>query len=221
VSSVGPPSAEGLPLLSGLPIKRPLERVLGFCAEEYEYYDAVPRGDPNRVEPVDVLATVGINSRIDTATKVRTVHRGIGAACDPLLPSLPPDADLLQVASIDGAVGLVEAAMTSKYVLLASATKVLHRKRPRLIPVLDSVVVRHYLNRLDEGDLLYRSWSDRRAAAAAARLAMEEFRRDLQHAVPWLEPVQEAVAGAGYILSQVRLLDILIWTELEESGYYR
>src|SRR5207245_1478207 len=52
-----------------------------------------------------------------------------------------PDADLLTFEPLDAVVELLSAAMKARYVLLASATKVLHRKRTGLIPVLDSVVV--------------------------------------------------------------------------------
>ncbi len=155
-------------LSSGLGIADPLSRLLNFCREEYAYYDALPGGHPNRIEPLDIVATVGLNSRIDTAVKVRTVHRGMAEACDPLLEAIPETAELQSFETIDPLHDLFAAAMTSKYVLLATATKVLHRKRRALIPVLDSVVMGHYLQAPDEKELLQRSWENRAAAAEAA-----------------------------------------------------
>jgi hypothetical protein len=210
-----------LSLASGLSIEDPLLRLTRFCEHEYSYYDAVPKGDPNHVEPVDVLATVGINSRIDTADKVRTVHLGMAANCDPLLPVIPPDADLLTFEPLDTVAELLSAAMKARYVLLASATKVLHRKRPGLIPVLDSVVIAHYLNRLGEQKLLARSWEDRGAAKEAGRLAVLGVREDLKGATEELAELVQALSITGFHLTHVRALDILVWTETERAGYYR
>jgi hypothetical protein len=57
--------------------------------------------DPNHISPADMLATVGLNSRIDTAVKVRAVHRGMGAACAPILAGIPADAELLSFEPLD------------------------------------------------------------------------------------------------------------------------
>lgn len=210
-----------LNLVSGLSLADPLARLMTFCEHEYAYYDAVPKGDPNSVEPVDVLATVGINSRIDTADKVRTVHLGMAAGCDPLLPGIPVDADLLTFEPLDAVVALLAAAMQARYVLLASATKVLHRKRPGLIPVLDSVVVAHYLNRLGEQRLLARSWENRVAAKDVGRLALLGVKADLEGAGGQIQDLAAELADRGFHLTPVRVLDILVWSETEKAGYYR
>ena len=208
-------------LESDITIREPAARLLRFCREEFDYYDGVPGGDPDHVEPIDVLATVGINSRIDTAVKVRTVHRGISAACDPLLPMIPHDADLLTFEPLDRVHELLKAAMTSKYVLLSAACKVLHRKRPSLIPVLDGVIAGHYLRRLGERGLLARSWQSRPAADEAGRLTLREVRVDLRSASAGIGQLQEGLRQEGFLLSHVRILDILVWTEVEPSGWYR
>jgi hypothetical protein len=208
-------------LRSGLTVQRPADRLLRFCLEEYEYYDNVPGGDPNRIEPVDVLATVGLNSRIDTAAKLRTVHRGMAHECNSLLSQLPEGADLAVFDQLERVLDLLTAAMATKFVLLSAATKVLHRKRPNLIPVLDGVVVAHYLLLRGEHALLYRSWSSRSAATAAARLALADIRGDLLEAADALSALGESLAGEGYRLTSLRILDILIWTETEPSGLYR
>jgi hypothetical protein len=214
-------SVPALVLKSGLSVAAPLGRVLAFCNNEYAYYDAVPMGDIDAVEPIDVLATVGINSRIDTADKVRTVHLGLVANCGPLLAAIATDADLLTFKPLSDVVTLLAAAMQTRYVLLATATKVLHRKRPALIPVLDSVVVAHYLRRRGEDRLLRQSWVSRPAAAKAAEIALDDFRDDLRNARPDLERLRAELVKRGFLLTSVRVLDILIWTETERSGYYR
>jgi len=44
-------------------VEQPLDRMLA----EYAYYDALPSAVPNRIEPLDVLATVAMNSLSQTA----------------------------------------------------------------------------------------------------------------------------------------------------------
>ena len=82
-------------LPSGLTIERPSQRLLRFCAEEFEYYDGIPSEVPDRVTPIDVLVTVSVNSFINNATRVRSVHRALAESCDPLLARLPTTATLL------------------------------------------------------------------------------------------------------------------------------
>jgi hypothetical protein len=81
-------------LASGCRIEAPADSLMRFCREEYAYYDAIPSGHPDRIEPLDVLATVSINSFVTTAEKVRGVHRGLSEACEPLLAEIPADASL-------------------------------------------------------------------------------------------------------------------------------
>ncbi len=207
---------------SGLVIQEPLGRLLRFCREEYEYYDAVPPGHPNRIEPLDILATVGINSRIDTAAKVRTVHRGMSEATNALLERIPADAQLQSFGNLDLVHELFAAAMTTKFVLLATATKVLHRKRTELIPIMDSVVVGHYVrDDATEKALLQRSWENRTAAADIGRLTVERLREDLIDEFDAVDALRQRLGNEGFHLSHVRITDILVWTERELAGSYR
>lgn len=84
-----------LHLPSGLDIADPLGVLTRFCAEEYAYYDAITSTDPDHIDPVDVLATVSMNSFVNSADRVRAIHRGMAEACDRILADLPADADVL------------------------------------------------------------------------------------------------------------------------------
>ena len=199
-----------------------MDRLVRFCRQEYEYYDAVPACDPIRIEPLDVLATVGINSRLDTAAKIRTVHRAMSTTVNPLLELTPEDAALHVVSSLDPLHELLAAAMTSKFVLLATATKVLHRKRPALIPIMDSVVAGHYVHDdPTEKALLQRSWESRSAAADIGRLTIARLRDDVLDGFAVLDQLQDSLEAEGYALSHVWVMDILVWTERELAGSYR
>ena len=50
---------------------------------------------PNRVEPIDVMVTIAMNSFVNNATIVRLVHRGLAVRCDAILYRIPVNADLL------------------------------------------------------------------------------------------------------------------------------
>jgi Family of unknown function (DUF6308) len=212
---------EVVELPSGCAIKRPYERMLSFCQGEYAYYDGIPSADPNRIDPLDVLVTVAVNSFVNSATKVYTVHRGMAANCDPLLPRIPDDADLLELERWrDPLRELLHAAVQARFVLIPVATKVLHRKRRSLIPMLDSVVIRHYLSGSDYKAILPGTESKTKAADVAMQ-ALDLFREDLLRVRGQIEALREHLAQAGFALTPVRILEVLIWTEVEPLGGYR
>ena len=210
-----------LTLLSGCTINDPAERVRQFCAEEYPYYDAIPAAAPNRIEPIDVLVTVAVNAFYSAnAAAIRRAHRGLAAACDPLLPAIPEDADLLAVdPSLAAVEELLHAAIQVPGVLIPVATKVLHRKRLHLIPILDNVVLAHYLGTTPQK--LPAATQDKRRAAGAAVRVLDQFRADLRGAHPAIETIRQGLLRDGYDLSAVRILELLLWTQVEERGYYR
>jgi uncharacterized protein DUF6308 len=84
-------------------------------------------------------------------------------------------------------------------------TKALHRKRPALIPILDSVV-QAYLT-TEEPDLQSIDSFGERATALT-----RGYKRDLDRNRRALRQVQRELARRGYRLTEVRILDILIWS---------
>jgi hypothetical protein len=86
---------------------------------------------------------------------------------------------------------------------LAKMTKALHPKRPALIPMLDSVVQR-YLADDDAG---------RDASFAERALAfVRGYKRDLDANRDAVQAVRRQVAAHGYTITDVRILDLLIWS---------
>lgn len=210
-----------LTLLNGCTINDPLERIQQFCAEEYPYYDAIPSPTADEISPIDVLATVAVNAFYSAnAAAMRRVHRELAAACDPLLPAIPQDADLLTFdPSLATVEGLLHSAIQVPGVLTPVATKVLHRKRPRLIPILDNVVLAHYLSATPQK--LPSATQDKRRAAGVAVRVLTQFRDDLKGTYHVIEPIRQRLLQDGYDLSPVRILEVLLWTQVEERGYYR
>jgi Family of unknown function (DUF6308) len=210
-----------LELASGCSIERPLDRLQWFCEGEHAYYDAIPSANPNRIDPLDVLVTVAVNSFVNSATAVHGVHQGMAKNCEPILATIPEDADLLDLNHRSGPLReLLHAAVQIKGVLIPVATKVLHRKRRSLIPMLDSVVIRHYLS-APEYKALLPGTESKDKAADVAMVALRLFRDDLLHARREIEGLQQQLALAGFPLTAVRVLEILVWTQTEPAGGYR
>jgi len=207
-----PHTPSPLVLPSSLTLTEPTRRLLAFCREEYAYYDAIPSADPNAIEPIDVLVTVAMNSFINNAALVRSVHQGMAEACDPLLAEIPQHSDLLdEDFDSSGVERLLDAACQVPQVQLARATKVLHRKRRSLIPMMDSVLNDYYLTSLGGG----------RRAASVATVVLGAFRDDLRAVVGDLRTIGEDVRSQGYDPTPLRMLEVLVGTEVEPQGYYR
>jgi hypothetical protein len=210
-----------LPSGLAIPFKTAAAHLLRFFRKEYDYYDRILDRSPDRIEPIDVLATVAMNSFVNNATLVRTVHLGLAGRCDAILPHIPLDADLL---TFDPSLGeferLIDAGVQATKVLVPVATKVLHRKRRNFIPMLDNILIAHYLNAAGRPDLREASPDKRRAAAAAVE-TLRGFREDLRASAAEVGSLRWKLADAGFALTPDRILEVLVWTEVEPQGYYR
>ncbi len=82
-------------------------------------------------------------------------------------------------------------------------TKALHPKRPALIPMLDSVVQRY----LREDDLGAQAPFGERTLAL-----VRGYKRDLDRNRGAMRAVRRELARRGYDLTEVRILDLLIWS---------
>ncbi len=84
-------------------------------------------------------------------------------------------------------------------------TKALHKKRPALIPILDSVV-QAYLKTDDPGTRSSGSFGER------AIELVRSYKRDLDRNRSALQEVQRELASRTYRLTEVRILDLVIWS---------
>jgi hypothetical protein len=85
----------------------------------------------------------------------------------------------------------------------AKMTKALHPKRPALIPLLDSVV-RQYL---DDADLGAEAPFGERALGL-----VRAYKNDLDRNQPAVRAIRQELARQNYGLTEVRILDLLIWS---------
>ena len=89
-------------------------------------------------------------------------------------------------------------------------TKALHKKRPALIPMLDSVV-QEYLTSDDPEAASGGTFGERATAL------VRSYKRDLDRNRSALRRIQRELASRGHRVTEVRILDLLIWSVSVES----
>ena len=82
-------------------------------------------------------------------------------------------------------------------------TKGLHRKRPALIPMLDSVIQKY----LEDDDLGGEASFGERALGL-----VRGYKRDLDRNRAAMRAIRVELARRSYRLTEVRILDLLIWS---------
>jgi len=94
-----------------------------------------------------------------------------------------------------------------KYISLARMTKILHKKRPNLIPILDkNILVNKYLEPLlQEQGVITREETER------AVYYIKELRKDIEGNREAFIEAKQNLKNEDYDISLLRILDILIW----------
>lgn len=180
----------------------------------YRTYDCVPASDGPGFNDLDLLVTAGLNARIDVATFVR-LRSFADRAADHLDAAHQLQPDFLQLDRDEvgddppqGSAGwhLLEAwrqGMATPGLKLARVHKVLHHKRPRLVPLLDNKTVKPIRDAADAKGC--GSWQ---LIHCEIRDHAECF-RDLADEFDKLATGIEDVS-----LSWLRLYDILVWMKV-------
>jgi hypothetical protein len=200
-------------LRNGVYISDPLSIVLGFLKARWPFDVSDPSRFASFGEPDLRLANRG-GARISAAQIAAILERR--PAIEPALRAIPPHASLTDAADAADAVNLVpwlplrqlfDAFADIRGVGFSKMTKALHPKRPALIPMLDSVVQK-YLHDDDPG-----------AQAPFGERALglvRGYKRDLDRNRAAVQTVRQELASRGYGLTEVRILDLLVWSA--ESG---
>jgi hypothetical protein len=196
-------SSRPVVLRNGVEVGQPLALALGFV-EAYGSWDAADPAPPASFgEPHLRLANRG-GARISAAeiAAILERRRSIEAALRAIAhdASLTPAANTVPWSPLGRLFG---AFADIRGVGFSKMTKALHRKRPALIPILDSVVV-GYLRDDDPGAA---SPFGERAVAL-----VRGYKRDLDGNRAPLRRLRRELAGRGYSLTEVRILDVLIWS---------
>lgn len=180
----------------------------------YEYFDARPTLAEDEVTPEDIAATAALNMRftrdsLEGFLAARDVIRDGLRSISPTV-SLEDASDELIQAIEELLLGLCEGQGRLAFKIpgagRAQVSKILHRKRPRLIPLYDRVISERYAFGLGEKkfgrgiDLLLSLREDLRLEQNAQAL------RSIQAAL--------SVELDGRVVpSRLRLFDIAIWME--------
>ena len=172
----------------------------------------VPRD--NSLGPVEIALSIMINSQVsgNTAEGIWYLRERINESLTQI-----PDVNLTanaQGADIPGSSGISRAISEMcgiPRVKLSTATKILHKKRPSLIPILDRIIESHYWSELkansrDDG------WGDYAVKLIGA------FRRDLFGVQKQIHDLADGLAAAGTPLTECRILEVLMWATLSENG---
>ena len=195
-SSVGP-----IVLRNGVHIEDPLSVVLGLGAWAFDVSD--PSGPASFGESDLQLANRG-GARISAAEIAAIVERR--RAIERALRAIAPRASLAGAANSVPWLSLrqlFDAFADIRGVGLSKMTKALHRKRPALIPMLDTVVQQY----LEDDDLGARAPFGERALGL-----VRGYKRDLDRNGAAARAVRQELARRNLELTEVRILDLLIWS---------
>jgi len=184
-----------------LQLDDPLAVVLDFVAAGYAY-DLARDLAPSTFGEQDLRLANRGGARISAAEIAAVLERR--GAIEHALRALPPDASLVGRSVPWGPLHqLFDIFAEIRGVGLAKVTKTLHKKRPALIPMLDSVVQRY----LGDDDLGADAPFGERAVGF-----VRGYKRDLDCNRMPLRALQKELALRNHDVSEVRILDALIWS---------
>jgi hypothetical protein len=183
-------------LRDGVEVSDPLRVALEFLGKWPETYEL---SRPTSFDEGDLRLANRGGARISAGQIAAILERR--HAIERSLRAIPADA------SLTGAripwtelTGLFDGFAGIRGVGFSKMTKALHKKRPALIPMLDSVV-QAYLTTDASG-----SFGER------ATELVQSYKQDLDRNRSSLRALKRELASRGYDLTEVRLLDVLIWS---------
>jgi hypothetical protein len=194
-----------LVLRGGVEVEDPLELVLGFL-EAYPSYETYDRSELASFTESDLRSANRGGARI-SATEIAAIL-GRRIEIERALRDIDPDASLAAAPSSIPWVPLThlfDSFRDIRGVGFSKVTKALHPKRPALIPMLDSVV-QAYLAGDDPGPRSPASFGERAIALVRG------YQRELDRNRHVLAQIRRELARRGHCLTEVRILDMVIWS---------
>ena len=191
-------------LRGGVEVERPFELALEFL-ERYSGLETAD-SDPESFDENDLRHANRGGARI-SAAEIGAIleHRG---EIERALRQIEPDASLA-----DGTSSIPWIPLTQLFdafadisgVGFSKMTKALHRKRPALIPMLDSVV-QQYLTEDEPATRSSGSFGERAIAL------VQGYKCDLDRNRSVLQKTRRELARREHRLTEVRILDLVIWS---------
>jgi hypothetical protein len=192
-------------LRGGVEVENPLELALEFLAA-YSSYEPRDSSGPASFDESDLRQANRGGARTSAAEIAAILERR--GEIERALREIHPAASLADAASAIPWLPLTQlfaAFADIRGVGFSKMTKALHPKRPALIPMLDSVV-QAYLTRDDPAT------SSPEAFGARATALVRTYKRDLDRNRSALDELKRELATRDYPLTEVRILDLLIWS---------
>jgi Family of unknown function (DUF6308) len=192
-------------LRGGVDVESPLELALEFLSA-YSSYDAFDSSRPSSFDESSLRLANRGGARISAAEIGAILERR--REIERALRKLDPAASLMDAPESVPWIpltGLFDAFADIRGVGFSKMTKALHPKRRALIPMLDSVV-QTYLTRDEPGTDSAGSFGER------ATSLVRSYKQDLDRNVSGLRETQQELANRSYRLTEVRILDLLIWS---------
>jgi len=186
-------------------VEHPLELALEFLAS-YSSFDAHSSSGPGSFDEGDLRLANRGGARISAAEIAAILERR--GKIERALRKIHPEASLAEATSSIPWIPLTrlfDAFADIRGVGFSKMTKALHRKRPALIPMLDSVV-QAYLTSDDSEQHSSESFAER------ATTLVRSYKRDLDRNRSALRGIQGGLASRENRLPEVRFLDLLIWS---------
>lgn len=196
-------TTDSVRLRTGIVIGECELKVAQFCSADHSYrnYDAAVVPHDNVLTEEQVRVANKLIARMGPAgvTVFLQASECITSALSRIPPSATIDADWTD--DIDRAMRDLLVCVLGPGIGIARATKVFHKKRPALIPILDDFVLRYTDRAMQQAGHSRPSTQIDRALGA-----MNVLRADVVVNADVLNPIAER-----YQLSPLRILDILIW----------
>jgi hypothetical protein len=190
-------------LRNDIRIEDPLRVVLGFLEAQWRF-DASDPSRPTSFDESDLRLANRAGARISAAEIAAILERR--RVIEQALGGITPHASLAagkNEVPWPTLTRLFDGFAEIRGVGFSKMTKALHPKRPALIPMLDSVV-QAYLQDDDLG--ADASFGDRALALVRG------YKRDLDRNSAAMRAVRQEIAARGFGLTEVRILDLLIWS---------
>ena len=173
----------------------------------YPAYDRLETNGSAELVDGDLLAPALIGVHIDEGrfALLREMLPALEAVAD--LPAVPlQDADEDHVLCVAGLFGILdEPRYAGRGVRGTVVSKVLHRKRPDLIPLYDSRIFEAYTAPGVIPRSPHHSWQQ------FMDMLCTQMRDDLQAEAAAFDELERLAAAEGTPVSQLRILDILVW----------
>jgi hypothetical protein len=192
-------------LRGGVEVENPLELALEFLAA-YSSYEPRDSSGPASFDESDLRQANRGGARTSAAEIAAILERR--GKIEHALREIHPAAPLADTASAIPWLPLTQlfdAFADIRGVGFSKMTKALHPKRPALIPMLDSVV-QEYLTTDDPAT------SSPESFGARAIALVRSYKRDLDRNRSALDELKRELATRDYPLTEVRILDLLIWS---------